>query len=135
MNIINVKKQTIFCEKFSAKFLLRSSRLHLNSERSLFFLPKPSWILSSNNIVYSVEFIFASTRSILNLTLCKNTGMGGLLLSLNSQPLFGSCPGSLAHSREGPWERAEKRLGVQASFYYVALQKRDLERLVLSYDE
>ena len=31
-------------------------------------------------------------------------------ISLNSQPLFGSCPGSL----EGPWERAEKRLGVQA---------------------
>ena len=35
---------------------------------------------------------------------------------LNSQPLFGSCPGSMTHSREGPWERAEKRLGVQATF-------------------
>ena len=30
--------------------------------------------------------------------------------SLNSQPLFGSCP-----DMEGPWERAEKRLGVQAN--------------------
>ena len=35
--------------------------------------------------------------------------------SLNSQTLFGSCPGSMAPSgRKGPWERAEKRLGVQA---------------------
>ena len=50
-SLVNVEKQTIFCEKFSAKFLLRSSRLHLHSERSLFFFRKPSWILSSNNIV------------------------------------------------------------------------------------
>ena len=40
-------------------------------------------------------------------------------VSLNSQPLFGSCPGSLAHSwKEGPWERAEKRLEVQATLVW-----------------
>ena len=41
--------------------------------------------------------------------------------SLNSQPLFGSCPGSL----EGPWERAEKRLGVQAIFNLLSLLLQD----------